>query len=100
MEKQCLYQSVNCVTVKIKIYYRARSKWVNQTLAKSNQQKKSKLEIKTPLNKIPLLGDILLDRHQPGPIKSVLLVIIGWLVGWLAGWLVMQFSQKQLNRFF
>ena len=23
----------------------------------------------------------LLDRRQPGPIKSVLLVIIGWLVG-------------------
>ena len=23
-----------------------------------------------------------LDRRQPGPIKSVLLVIIGWLVGW------------------
>ena len=26
-----------------------------------------------------------LDRRQPGPIKSVLLVIIGWLVGWLVG---------------
>ena len=25
----------------------------------------------------------MLDRRQPGPIKSVLLVIIGWLVGWL-----------------
>ena len=25
----------------------------------------------------------LLDRRQPGPIKSVLLVIIVWLVGWL-----------------
>ena len=24
-----------------------------------------------------------LDRRQPDPIKSVLLVIIGWLVGWL-----------------
>ena len=24
-----------------------------------------------------------LDRRQPGPIKSVLLLIIGWLVGWL-----------------
>ena len=24
---------------------------------------------------------ILLDRHQPGPTKSVFLVIIGWLVG-------------------
>ena len=23
------------------------------------------------------------DQHQPGPIKSALLVIIGWLVGWL-----------------
>ena len=22
-----------------------------------------------------------MERHQPGPIKSVLLVIIGWLVG-------------------
>ena len=33
-----------------------------------------------------------LDRRQPGPIKSVLLVIIGWLVGWL----VTQFSQKRL----
>ena len=33
----------------------------------------------------------LLDRRQPGPIKSVLLVI-----GWLVGWLVMQFSQKRL----
>ena len=27
----------------------------------------------------------LLDRHQRGPIRSVLLVIIGWLVGWLVG---------------
>ena len=24
-----------------------------------------------------------LDRRQPGPIKSVLLLIIGWLAGWL-----------------
>ena len=29
---------------------------------------------------------ILLDRRQWGPIRSVLLVIIGWLVGWLVGW--------------
>ena len=28
-----------------------------------------------------------LDRHQPGLIKSVLLVIIGCLAGWLVGWL-------------
>ena len=39
---------------------------------------------------------IFLDRHQPGPIKSVLLVMIGWLVGWL----VKQFSQKRLQGFF
>ena len=39
---------------------------------------------------------VLLDRRQPGPIKSVLLVIIGWLVGWL----VTQFSQKRLYGFF
>ena len=26
-----------------------------------------------------------MNRHQPGPIKSVLLVKIGWLVGWLVG---------------
>ena len=25
---------------------------------------------------------ILLDRRQPGPIKSVMLLIIGWLVVW------------------
>ena len=30
----------------------------------------------------------LLDRRQGGPIRLVLLVIIGWLVGWLSGWLV------------
>ena len=30
----------------------------------------------------------LLDRRQPGPVKSVLVVIIGWLVDWL----VRQFS--------
>ena len=34
--------------------------------------------------------NILLDWPEPGPIKSVLLIIIGWLVGWL----VTQFSQK------
>ena len=33
-----------------------------------------------------------LDRCQSGPIKSLLLVIIGWLVGWL----VTRFSQKRL----
>ena len=38
----------------------------------------------------------LLDWRQPGPIKSVLLVIIGWLVGWL----VTQFSHKRLEGFF
>ena len=30
---------------------------------------------------------LLLDQRQPGPIKSVLLVIIGWLVGWFVVWL-------------
>ena len=29
-----------------------------------------------------------MDRHQWGPIRSVLLVIIGWLVGCLVDWLV------------
>ena len=33
-----------------------------------------------------------LDRRQRGPIRSVLLVIIGWLLGLL----VTQFSQKRL----
>ena len=28
---------------------------------------------------------LFLDRRWPGPTKSVLLVIIGWLVGWLVG---------------
>ena len=28
---------------------------------------------------------LLLDQRQPGPIRSVLLVIIGWLVGLLFG---------------
>ena len=37
-----------------------------------------------------------LDRCQPGAIKSVLLVIIGWLVDWL----VRQLSQKWLQGFF
>ena len=32
-----------------------------------------------------------LDRRQRGPIRLVLLVIIGWLVGWL----LTQFSQKR-----
>ena len=27
----------------------------------------------------------LLDWREPSPIRSVLLVIIGWLVGWLVG---------------
>ena len=35
-----------------------------------------------------LILERFLDRHQPGPIRSVLLVIIGWLVT--------QFSQKRL----
>ena len=43
-----------------------------------------------------LLDKAFLDRHQSGPMKSVLLVIIGRLVGWLVGWLVTQFSQKHL----
>ena len=34
----------------------------------------------------------LLDRRQRGPIRSVLLVIIGWMVT--------QFSQKRLQGFF
>ena len=38
-----------------------------------------------------------LSRHQPGPIKSVLLVIIGWLVGWLVGNAV--FSETDLGIF-
>ena len=57
---------------------------------------------------------LLLDQRQLGLIKSVLLVITGWLVGWLVcclvvwlfgwlagwlvgclfGWLITQFSQK------
>ena len=42
-----------------------------------------------------------LDRRQPGPIKSVLLVIIGWLVGWLVGCLVGNavFSETALGIF-
>ena len=39
----------------------------------------------------------MLDRRQPGPIKSVLLVIIGWLVGWLVGNAV--FSETALSIF-
>ena len=42
------------------------------------------------------------DPHQqPGPIKSVLWVIIGWLVGWLFGWLVGNavFSETALSIF-
>ena len=31
----------------------------------------------------PQFLNLLLDRRQPGPIKLVLLVIIGCLVGWL-----------------
>ena len=44
--------------------------------------------------KIEYILAFFLDGRQPGPIKSVLLVIIGWLAGWLVGWLVTQFSQK------
>ena len=42
-----------------------------------------------------------MDRRQPGPIKLVLLVIIGWLVGWLIGWLVGNavFSETTLRIF-
>ena len=43
-----------------------------------------------------MLFHYLLDLRQPGPIKPVLLLIIGWLVGWL----VMQFSEKRLQGFF
>ena len=38
-----------------------------------------------------------MDQRQPGPIKSVLLVIIGWLVGWLVGNAV--FSETALRIF-
>ena len=38
-----------------------------------------------------------LDRRQPGPIKSVLLLITGWLVGWLVGNAV--FSETGLRIF-
>ena len=38
-----------------------------------------------------------LDRRQPGPIKSMLLVIIGWLVGLLFGTVV--FSETALKIF-
>ena len=39
----------------------------------------------------------MLDRRQPGSIKLVLLVIIGWLVGWLVGNAV--FSETALSIF-
>ena len=38
-----------------------------------------------------------LDWHQPGPIKSVLLVMIGWLVCWLVDNAV--FSETALRIF-
>ena len=38
-----------------------------------------------------------LDWHQLGPVKSLLLVIIGWLVGWLVGNTV--FSETTLRIF-
>ena len=38
-----------------------------------------------------------MDGRQPGPIKSVLLVIIGWLFGWLVGNAV--FSETTLRIF-
>ena len=38
-----------------------------------------------------------LDQRQPGPVKSVLLVIIGCLVGWLVGNAV--FSETALRIF-
>ena len=41
--------------------------------------------------------NILLDWPEPGPIKSVLLIIIGWLVGWLVGNAV--FSETALRIF-
>ena len=40
---------------------------------------------------------LFLDRRQRGPIRSVLLVIIGWLVGWLVGNTV--FSEAALRTF-
>ena len=40
---------------------------------------------------------LLLDRRQRGPIRSVVLVIIGWLVGWLVGSAV--FSETALRIF-
>ena len=39
---------------------------------------------------------ILLDRRQPGPTKSVFMVIIGWLVGWLVGNSVFSKSKMSL----
>ena len=43
----------------------------------------------------------LLDRRQSGPIKSLLLVMVGWLVGWLVGGLVDNavFSETALSIF-
>ena len=40
---------------------------------------------------------LFLDRRQRGPIRSGLLVIIGWLVGWLVGNTV--FSEAALRTF-
>ena len=42
-----------------------------------------------------------LDRRHRGPVRSVLLVIIGGLVGWLVGWLVGNsvFSKTVLRAF-
>ena len=47
------------------------------------------------------LQNSFLDRRKPGPIKSVLLAIIGWLFGWLVGWLVCNavFSETALRIF-
>ena len=44
------------------------------------------------LNEAIKVRHLFLDRRQRGPIKSVLLAMVGWLVGRL----VMQFSQKWL----
>ena len=46
------------------------------------------------------LQNSFLDRRKPGPIKSVLLAIIGWF-GWLVGWLVCNavFSETALRIF-
>ena len=43
------------------------------------------------------IKSVLLDRRRLGPIKSVLMVIVGWLVGWLVDNAV--FSETALRIF-